>query len=122
MKKRILVINNEKAMLWGLSNSLIGESVELIHELHGNDAYQKIKEISPDLLLINLETPGLVKSWVEIQLDGVDIARQIPTIATSNSLNNEEREVLSNLTGVKVLSSQISLSQLETIVEAALLQ
>jgi CheY-like chemotaxis protein len=122
MKKRILVINNEKAMLWGLSNSLIGESVELIHELHGNVAYQRIKEISPDLLLINLETPGLVKSWVDIQLDGVDIARQIPTIATSNSLNNEEREVLSNLTGVKVLSSQISLSQLETIVEAALLQ
>jgi DNA-binding NarL/FixJ family response regulator len=122
MKKRILVINNEKSMSWGLSNSLIGESVELTHELHGDVAYQRIKEISPDLLLINLETPGLVKSWVDIQLDGVEIARQIPTIATSKSLSNEEREVLSDLTGVKVLSSQIPLSQLETIVEAALLQ
>jgi DNA-binding NarL/FixJ family response regulator len=122
MKKRILVINNEKAMSWGLSNSLIGETVELTHELHGDVAYQRIKEINPDLLLINLETPGLVKSWVDIQLDGVEIAQQIPTIATSNSLSNEEREVLSDLTGVKVLSSQIPLSQLETIVEAALLQ
>ena len=109
-------------MSWGLSNSSIGESVELIHELQGNVAYQRIKEVSPDLLLINLETPGLVKSWVAIQLDGVNIARQIPTIATSNSLSNEEREVLSDLTGVKILSNQIPLSQLETIVETALLQ
>ena len=122
MKKSILIISNEKAMSWGLSNSSIGESVELIHELQGNVAYQRIKEVSPDLLLINLETPGLVKSWVAIQLDGVNVARQIPTIATSNSLSNEEREVLSDLTGVKILSNQIPLSQLETIVEAALLQ
>lgn len=122
MEKRILVINNEKAMSWWLSNSSMGESVELIHELQGNVAYQRIKEVRPNLLLINLETPGLVKSWVAIQLDGVDIAQQIPTIATSNSLSKEEREVLSDLTGVKVLSNQIPLSQLETIVEAALLQ
>jgi hypothetical protein len=73
-------------------------------------------------MVVDLETPGLGKSWVEIQLEGVDIKKQVPTVALSSLLNHEEREILTDLTGFSIHSKDAPISQLIECVEKSLLQ
>lgn len=110
MNKRILVISNERALAWRLYNEPgREESIELIIEAYGSKACETIKEKKPDMMIIDLETPDLVKSWMSIQLDGVNILEQIPTIALSGLLNHEEREILTDMTGVPIYSKEASM-------------
>ena len=123
MDKRILVISNEKSLTQVLYNDLgKRESIELINEPHGSHAYKRIKEIKPDLMIVDLETPGLAKSWVAIQLEGVDIKKQVPTVALSSLLSHEEREILTDLTGFSIHSKDAPISQLNECIEASLVQ
>ena len=119
MNKRILVISNEKPL--GLYNEIGSKgSIELITESRGSCVYESIREKKPDLIIVDLETPGLSKSWVSIQLEGIDIKEQVPTVAVSRLLNREEREILSDLTGVPIHSTKARVSQLVQGIETSL--
>jgi DNA-binding NarL/FixJ family response regulator len=121
MNKRILVISNEKSLPLGLYNEKGSKgSIELITELRGSYAYESIREKKPDLIIVDLETPGLSRSWVSMQLEGIDIKEQVPTVAVSRLLNREEREILSDLTGVPIHSTKARLSQLVQGIETSL--
>jgi len=120
MNKRILVISNKNSLTWGLYNEICrNESIELITEPSGSNAHKSIKEKKPDLVIVDLETPELGKSWVSIQLAGIDLKDQIPTVALSRLLNHEEREILSDLTGVPIHSSKARMDQFARCVEAS---
>ena len=65
MNKRILVISNKSSLIWGLYNEICrNESIELITEPSGSNPHKSIKEKKPDLVIVDLETPELGKSWV----------------------------------------------------------
>jgi len=121
MNKRILVISNERSLPLGLYNKIGSKgSIELITESRGSCAYESIREKKPDLIIVDLETPGLSKSWVSMQLEGIDIKEQVPTVAVSRLLNREEREILSDLTGVPIHSTKARVSQLVQGIETSL--
>jgi DNA-binding NarL/FixJ family response regulator len=122
MNKRILVISNKNSLIWGLYNEICrNESIELITEPSGSNPHKSIKEKKPDLVIVDLETPELGKSWVSIQLAGIDIKDQIPTVALSSLLNHEEREILSDLTGVPIHSTKARMDQFARCIEASLI-
>ena len=121
MNKRILVISNENSLPLGLYNEKGSKgSIEIITESRGSYAFESIKEKKPDLIIVDLETPGLSKSWVSMQLEGIDIKEQVPTVAVSRLLNREEREILSDLTGVPIHSTKARVSQLVQGIETSL--
>ena len=123
MKKHVLIINNETSAIKDIKSSLNGSNaIKVSQWMNGESAYQVIRELKPDLLIVNLETPGLVSSWTAMQLDNVEMARNIPVVATSGILAWEEMEVLSDMTGTKILPDSIPGRQLGEIVKSTLLQ
>jgi len=56
---RILVIEDEAAILRGLADSLRREAYEVFTAADGETGYQLVKEKSPDLLILDLMLPGL---------------------------------------------------------------
>ena len=125
MKKRVLIISNDTQLVRGLYtgiNELDTNAVEIAIEPDGVCAYQQIKANEPDLLITDLETPGLTSSWVSVQLDGVTIGDTMPTMAISRLLNNEEREILTDMTGVRIYSRNASMAHLSQDIFTALAQ
>ena len=123
MKKHVLIINNEASAIKGIKSSLNGSNaIRVSQRMNGESAYRAIRELKPDMLVVNLETPGLVRSWTAMQLDNVEMARNIPVVATSGILAWEEMEVLSDMTGTKILPDSIPGRQLGEIVKSTLLQ
>ena len=103
MKKNLLVIGEMKASIHEI-NAILGHNakVNVSQTTQGNTAYQTIREVNPDMVLVNLETPGLATSWTDMQLEGVHLAHKIPVVATSGTLSCEEIEVLSDITGARI--------------------
>ncbi len=123
MKKHVLIINNETSAIKDIKSSLNGSNaIKVSQWMNGESAYRVIRELKPDMLVVNLETPGLVSSWTAMQLDNVEMARNIPVVATSGILAWEEMEVLSDMTGTKILPDSIPGRQLGEIVKSTLLQ
>ena len=125
MNKRILIISNDMPLALGLYSGLCQEGaaeIQIDYEPNGTLAYSSIKDTEPDLLVVDIETPGLSASWVSLQLEGTTIKDEIPTVGISRLLNNEEREILTDLTGVQIHPGNVSLTDLKKNIMATLVQ
>ena len=123
MKKNLLVIGEMKPSISDIMAMLgLNAKVNVTQNLQGNTAYQAIRKVNPDMVLVNLETPGLATSWTAIQLDDLHLAHKIPVVVTSGTLSGEEMEVLSDLTGARVLPDSVPNTQLSAVIKSALLQ
>jgi len=125
MNKRILIISNDIPLALGLYSGLCQEEATEMHidyEPNGTLAYSSIKDMKPDLLFVDIETHGLVSSWVSLQLEGTTIKDEIPVVAISRLLNNEEREILTDLTGVQIHPGNVSLTDLKKNIMTTLVQ
>ena len=123
MEKNLLLIGEMKTSVEQI-NALLGHGskVNVSQTTQGNTAYQIIREVNPDMVLVNLETPGLATSWMAMQLEGIHLAQKIPVVATSGTLSDEEMEVLSDITGAKVWPDSVPWSQLGAVIKHELLQ
>lgn len=121
--RRILVIDRDKTLAWQLYNDLgKREQCFVYNELNGERAHQKIKSLNPDLIIVDLETPGLVKSWIVMQLENNMGLNQPPVIMMSDILNQEEREIVTDMTGGRVLPKMAPLNQLKSTIKSCLLE
>lgn len=59
MKKRILLIEDEKDLIMTVSFRLKNEGYEVITALDGEDGLDKAKKLKPDLILLDLMLPKL---------------------------------------------------------------
>jgi len=123
MNKNLLVIGEMKTSVQEI-NAVLGHNakVNVSQTTQGNTAYQTIREVNPDMVLVNLETPGLATSWTAMQLEGIHLARNIPVVATSGTLSSEEMEVLSDITGARVWPDSVPNKQLGAVIKHELLQ
>lgn len=121
--RRILVVGRDKTLAWQLYNDLGKRGQCIVHnELNGERVHRKVKRLSPDLIIVDLETPGLVKSWITMQLENNMQPDQTPVIMMSDIMNQEEREIVTDMTGCQVLPKEVPLNQLSSVIESAFLQ
>ena len=123
MNKELLVIGEMKASIQEIC-TILGHNtkVNVSQITQGNAAYQIIREVNPDMVLVNLETPGLATSWTAMQLEGVQLAHKIPVVATSGTLSGEEMEILSDITGAMIWPDSVRSAQLGAVIKHELLQ
>jgi len=65
---RIVVIEDDPAILRGLADSLRGESFDVLTAADGENGYRLVQEKSPDLVILDLMLPGM---------NGFEVCRQI---------------------------------------------
>ena len=96
----ILVVSQDKALSWQLYNNL-GKTahIRLANEPQGSKADATALQIKADLMVIDLETPGLEQSWLAMQLQGHREPKDIPMVVVSERLSRTEREKATRMTG-----------------------
>ena len=78
--EKILVVDDEKDMQWVLSNLLREEKYEPILTGTAYEAFKKIKEVSPDLMLLDLQLPDMNGMEVLNKLKGSIDNGNLPVI------------------------------------------
>lgn len=68
MERKILVVDDEKPIADILQFNLKKEGFEVICSYDGNDALEKVEEIKPDLILLDIMLP---------QRDGIEVCREV---------------------------------------------
>ena len=65
---RIVVIEDDPAILRGLADTLRSESYDVLTATDGEDGYRMVREHQPDLVILDLMLPGM---------NGYDVCKQI---------------------------------------------
>ena len=83
MKKRILIIEDEPAIIELLLMVLSREGYELDSCQTGRDAIAKIQEFHPHLILLDVMLPGLDGAGIVNIMAGDEMLSNIPILVTS---------------------------------------
>jgi len=92
MKKKILVIEDEKTLRFLLNQTLAEEGFEVEEAIDGEEGIQKLKESKPDLILLDLLLPGIDGFEVLSRIKRDSDSESIPVIILSNLGQEEEVE------------------------------
>jgi len=92
MKKKILVIEDEKTLRFLLNQTLVEEGFEVEEAIDGEEGIQKLKESKPDLILLDLLLPGIDGFEVLSRIKRDSDSESIPVIILSNLGQEEEVE------------------------------
>src|SRR5262245_26818780 len=68
LKKKILIVEDEATIARGLSDLLCSEGYVTVVATHGLQATRKVLQMKPDLVLLDLNLPGI---------GGLEVCRQI---------------------------------------------
>ncbi|WP_432666027.1 sigma-54 dependent transcriptional regulator [Wukongibacter baidiensis] len=71
MIKKILIVDDEKNMIWALKKAFKNEEYKIITAADGIEAIEKVKSNIPDLVLLDLKMP---------KLNGLEALKEIKTI------------------------------------------
>ncbi|MFZ0545850.1 MAG: response regulator [Candidatus Promineifilaceae bacterium] len=67
-KKRILIVDDDKMIVWLIEQSLKSDSYEIFTAYNGADALEKAYKIHPNLMILDLNMPVM---------DGYEVCRQL---------------------------------------------
>tara|TARA_Y100001933_G_scaffold261154_1_gene315103 strand:- start:21 stop:1370 length:1350 start_codon:yes stop_codon:yes gene_type:complete len=68
MKYKILIVDDEKNMIWALTNALKKADYQIESTLRGDKAISKIEIFDPDLILLDIKLPGM---------DGISVLKSL---------------------------------------------
>ena len=88
--KKILIVEDEQALLDLLVEKFEAESFEVIVAVDGKKGLKKIEEEKPDLVLLDIIMPVLDGMSVLTEIRKQDWGKSIPVIVLSN-LSDEEK-------------------------------
>ncbi len=106
MEENILIVEDDKFLRELISKKLIGQGFKIDEAIDGEEGLKKLKEIKPDLVLLDLILPGL---------DGFDVLKRIkddPRIASIPVL------ILSNLGQKDEIEKGLKLGAVDFLVKA----
>jgi DNA-binding response OmpR family regulator len=92
MEKTILVIEDDKFLRDLISKKLLKENYNVVEAVDGEEGLKKIKEIKPDLVLLDLILPGMDGFEVLAQVKDDPTLNQIPVIILSNLGHRDDVE------------------------------
>jgi DNA-binding response OmpR family regulator len=90
MKKRILIVEDEKDLRFFLTTTLTQEGFEVEEAIDVKEALEKIKEKKPDLILLDIILPGKSGFDFLIEMKKDPNFEFIPVIILSNLGQKEE--------------------------------
>lgn len=106
IKTKILVVEDDKFLRNLLVRKLEEDNFNVLTSIDGNEALEKIKKETPDLILLDLILPGL---------NGFEILRQIKQ---DSNLNKIPVIILSNLGQQEEVKKGIQLGAVDYLVKA----
>lgn len=83
--KKILIIEDEEIMLDLLRRKMVGEGYEVSLARDGEEGLRMIKEVRPDLILLDLIMPKKDGFSVMAEVQEDEALKKIPIIIVSNS-------------------------------------
>ena len=89
-RKRILVIDDNRALASATERILQKQDFEVITALNGTDGYDKAKKVMPDVIILDVITPGIDGYEVGYQLREDHETSDIPIIFLSAGGPNSE--------------------------------
>lgn len=75
MNYKVLIVEDEKNMIWALTKALEAENYDISSVMRGDDAIEKLNLVNPDIVLLDIKLPGK---------DGISILKEIR--ATNNTI------------------------------------
>jgi len=103
MKKKILVIEDEKTLRFLIVQTLLQEGFEVEEAIDGEEGIQKLKKNKPDFILLDLILPGINGYEVLSKIKRDSDLESIPVIILSNLGQEEEIKRGLNLGAVDYL-------------------
>jgi DNA-binding response OmpR family regulator len=92
MKKKILIIEDEKDLRFFIARALKEEGFEVIEAIDGEEGIEKAKKEKLDLILLDLLLPGISGYEVLARIKKDPEMEMIPVIILSNLGQQEEIE------------------------------
>ncbi|OGZ18397.1 MAG: hypothetical protein A2Z68_02575 [Candidatus Nealsonbacteria bacterium RBG_13_38_11] len=92
MAKKILIVEDDKFLRDLISQKLLKEGFDIVQAVDGEEGVKKIKEETPDLVLLDLILPGIDGFEVLTQMKSDQSLQPIPVIILSNLGQKEDIE------------------------------
>ncbi len=101
--KKILIIEDDKFLRQLIVRKLTEEGYDISEAVDGEEGVKKVKEIMPDLILLDLILPGIDGFEVLSRIKSDEPTKKIPVIILSNLGQKEDVERGLNLGAVDYL-------------------
>ena len=92
MAQKILIVEDDKFLRELITQKFIKEGYDVAEAIDGEDGVKKIKEESPDLILLDLILPGIDGFEVLTRMKADPSVASIPVIILSNLGQREDVE------------------------------
>jgi len=118
MKYKILIVEDEKNMVWALTKALESENYELSSVMRGDEAIDKINEMNPDLILLDIKLPG--KDGITILKEIRSTDNKIPVIMMTAHGTLDTAIQAIKLGATDYLSKPFDLEEMKIVVQKSL--
>lgn len=115
----IAVINDDTAFLRLMQDLLVGEGYEVTLHIEGDSAHDKVRESTPDLVVLDIRMEHQESGWMVLDLMRLDPrTHDIPVIITSadhTALHN--KEAMLRRQGYEILEKPFDLDTLLEMID-----
>lgn len=103
MSKKIVVVDDEEIVRCLIKDLLSDFEYEVLEAENGQEGIALVKQELPDLVILDMNMPGLAGTAVSSVLASNDNTRNIPILFLTGYMSEEEAESLDNQMGDKLL-------------------
>ncbi|BEP28741.1 sigma-54-dependent transcriptional regulator [Helicovermis profundi] len=118
MKTKLLVVDDEKNMIWALNNALSSKKYCVVNAMNGVEAIKSFKNENPSLVLLDIKLPDI---------DGIEVLKELKKIDSNIPIimMTAHGTIQTAITAMKIgatdyLSKPFDLEELKIIIEKAL--
>jgi len=95
--KKILIVEDDKFLRELISQKLVKEKFDIAEAVDGEQAVKKVKDVNPDLILLDLILPGIDGFEVLTKIKEDPVLAEVPVIILSNLGQKDDIEKGLNL-------------------------
>jgi CheY-like chemotaxis protein len=119
-KKRILVADDDKECCALLTDYLTELGYEVVVVFDGASLYRRAPEVRPDLIISDLEMPGLSGGTAEMLLRASEATRHIPIIFITGKSPDRQARLVEFREGKRILCKPLDLKEFAVAVQEEL--
>ncbi|MFA5260792.1 MAG: response regulator [Candidatus Omnitrophota bacterium] len=121
MNKKVLIVDDEKDMVFGLQMMFEANNFEVVAAFDGQDALNKARQIKPDIIILDLMLPKLDGYRVCRLLKFDEKYQKIPVIMLTARTSAEEKKIGMDVGAdayvVKPFDQQVLMAQVRDLLD-----